>query len=163
LLQLDAGPASTATPWAISRKAGPQTAEGRIRTPRCWVKKARSLQRASFEALGDPPRPEPRDGRVFLGRVTFNRWGASGDVYYRHIKAWKKGCRIHYQFLYKRRTAVRRRLRMRLTFDRGELRTSWVRSKSRGWREIVGSLPTPDCWAQKARTLRSAAFESERY
>ncbi len=163
LLRLDAGPASTATDWTASRKAGAQVAQGRLKTPECWVKKARILKRASFEVLGDAPRETPKDGRVFLGRVTFNRWGSSGDVFYRHIKTWKKGCRIHFQFLYKRRTAVRRRLRMRLTFDQGTLRTQWVRSKKRGWREIVGSRPTPGCWAREARSLRSAAFESERY
>ncbi len=163
ILQLDAGPASSATPYAVSHKAGAQVAQGRMPTPGCWIKKARTIKRASFEAVGDPQRPAPRDGRVYLGRVTFNRWGSSGDVFYRHIQTWQKGCRIFYQFLYKRRTAARRRLRMKLTFDNHELQTPWVRSKVRGWREIVGSVPTPGCWAEKTRTLRTAGFESERY
>jgi len=160
---LDAGPADTATPWSESSASGAQTAQGKVATPGCWVRKARGITRVRFEAAGDPaPRPDAQ-GRVYLGRVTFNRWGSSGDVYYRHIRAWRQGCRIHYQFLYKRRTAVRRRIRMRLTLDNGELQTPWYRSKTKGWREIAGSMETPGCWAGKATGLRRAAFESERY
>lgn len=162
-LSLDAGPADTATPWAESSAAGAQSASGKVATPGCWVRKARGIKRVRFEAAGDPaPRPDAQ-GRVYLGRVTFNRWGSSGDVYYRHIRAWKAGCRVHYQFLYKRRTAIRRRLRMHLSFDKGELQIPWSRSKNRGWREIVGSMQTPGCWAEKATGLRSGSFESERY
>lgn len=163
LLSLDAGPAQVATPFATSEKAGAQEASGVVATDGCWAKRARTLKRASFEALGDAPRPVAPTDKQFLGKVTFDRWGASGDVFYRHIQTWRQGCRVHYQFLYKRRTASRRRLRMRLSFDNGSLDTPWVRSKERGWREIVGDVPTPGCWAEKASTLRNAAFESERY
>jgi hypothetical protein len=155
--------AQVSTPWTESQQAGVQRQAGRLKTRGCWVKRARRLKAATFEVLGDPPQSVPKGGFAPLGKVTFNRWGKSGDVYYRHIEAWKKGCRIHYHFLYKRRTGKRRRLRLKLTFDNGVLNTTWVRSKKRGWREIVGALPTPDCWAKQTKTLRTAGFESERY
>lgn len=169
LLSLDAGPASVATLWADSRQVGVQVVEDRVRTEGCWIKRAKSIGRATLEVVGDEPRPPARagrdgaDGREFLGKVTFERWGSSGDVYYRHIQTWRKGCNLHYQFLYKRNTSVRRRIQMSLTFDNGTLKTPWVRSKEKGWREIVGELPTPDCWGEKTTTLRTAAFESERF
>lgn len=167
LLVLDAGPSDVPTNWVDSSQAGAQVAEDRVTTEGCWVKRAKTLKRASLEVLGDEPRSAARqgspDGKEFLGKVSFERWGASGDIYYRHIQTWRQGCQIHYQFLYKRNTAVRRRIQMSLTFDNGTLKTPWVRSKEKGWREIAGAVATPDCWSQQTTTLRNAAFESERY
>jgi hypothetical protein len=169
LLALDAGPASVPTLWVDSSQASAQVAEDRVSTEGCWVKRAKSLSRASLEVEGDEPRPQARpgrdgaEGREFLGKVSFERWGGSGDVYYRHIQTWRKGCSIHYQFLYKRNNASRRRIQMSLTFDNGLLKTPWIRSKEKGWREIVGELQTPGCWGEKTTTLRNAGFESERY
>ncbi|MFH2006701.1 MAG: hypothetical protein ABI333_08965 [bacterium] len=162
-IKLDAGPAATAMPWVATSQGGPQSAEGELDTPGCWIKAAKRLVQVSFDVLGDPPRAVPKDGREFLGKVTFNRWGSSGDVYYRHIQTWRKGCQIHYQFLYKRHTAQRRRLKLRLEFDNGTAKTGWYRSEKPGWREIVGSVETTGCFASKARTLRTSGFESERY
>jgi len=123
--------------------------------------------KANPEARGVAPSVAPRrvapDGRDFLGKVTFNRWGSSGDVYYRHIQIWRKGCAVHYQFLYKRQNTSRRRLKLRLVTDAGTLKTDWYRSEKTGWREIVGSAETPGCWAAKAKTIKTSGFESERY
>jgi len=163
LLELNAGPASTATDWILSSVAGKQTAEGKVATPGCWIKKARRLKKVNTEVMGVAPRRVSPDGRDFLGKVTFNRWGSSGDVYYRHIQIWRKGCAVHYQFLYKRHNASRRRLKLRLVLDAGTLQTDWVRSEKKGWREIVGSVETPGCWATNAKTLKTSGFESERY
>lgn len=163
LLSLDAGPDSVATRWATSAKTGSQVAEGRLTTEGCWIRKAKTLSRASLEVEGDAPEPADKAGHEFLGRVVFNRWGSTGDVFYRHIRTWRAGCQIHYQFLYKRRSSHRRRIRMTLTFDNGTVKTQWVRSKAAGWREIVGDVISPDCFAKGTRTLRNAAFESERY
>jgi hypothetical protein len=163
LLELDAGPASTATEWIVSSTDGKQSAEGKVATPGCWIKKARRLKKVNTEVLGVAPRRVAPDGREFLGKVTFNRWGSSGDVYYRHIQIWRKGCAIHYQFLYKRWNTHRRRLKLRLVLDAGTLKTDWHRSEKKGWREIVGVAETPGCWAARAKTLKSSGFESERY
>ncbi len=125
--------------------------------------KPKASPKATPEARTVTPRRVAPDGRDFLGKVTFNRWGASGDVYYRHIQIWRKGCAVHYQFLYKRQNVERRRLKLRLVTDAGILKTDWVRSEKKGWREIVGSAETPGCWAAKAKTLKTTGFESERY
>ena len=164
-LALDAGPATTATPWTESKQSGDQMGSGFVVTPGCWAGKAGALRKVTTEALGDPPRPASAsaDGRIYLGRVTFNRWGSSGDVYYRHIKTWKKGCALHYQFLYKRHTAERRRLKLRVVFDAGTLQTDWVQSKAKGWRVLEGVQQTQGCWAPKVEALKTAGFESERY
>jgi hypothetical protein len=163
LLELDAGPASTATDWIASSKDGDQHAEGRVATPGCWIKKARRLKRVNTEVVGAPPRRAAPGGPGFLGKVTFNRWGASGDVYYRHIRAWRKGCAIAFQFLYKRHTAARRRLKIRVVTDVGTVESIWHRSEKQGWREIVGVAETPNCWAPRAKTIKTTGFESERY
>lgn len=163
LLVLDAGPDATATDWIASSTDGKQTAEGKIATPGCWIKKARRLKKVNTEVMGVAPRRISPDGRDFLGKVTFNRWGQSGDVYYRHIQIWRKGCAIGYQFLYKRWNTARRRLKLRLVLDAGEVKTDWVRSEKKGWREIVGEVPTPGCWAKAAKKLKTSGFESERY
>jgi hypothetical protein len=163
LLTLNAGPASTATDWIASSTQGKQTAEGKVATPGCWSKKARRLKKVNTEVVGVAPRRVSPNGREFLGKVTFNRWGSSGDVYYRHIQIWRKGCALHYQFLYKRWNAQRRRLKLRIVMDAGTLKTEWTRSEKKGWREIVGSTETPGCWASKAKTLKTSGFESERY
>ena len=93
----------------------------------------------------------------------FNQWGGSSDVFYRHLQAGKEGCRIYFQFLYKRSNAARRRIRMKLELDAGTVVTPWVRSQEAGWREIVGELDPPGCLGEKATKLQSASFESERY
>lgn len=163
LLELDAGPASTATEWIASSTDGKQSAEGKVATPGCWISKARRLKRVNTEVVGVAPRRVSPDGREFLGKATFNRWGSSGDVYYRHIQIWRKGCALHFQFLYKRWNTTRRRLKLRLVLDAGTLKTDWFRSEKKGWREIVGSIETPGCWADRAKTLKTSGFESERY
>ena len=163
LLSLDAGPASTSTEWISSSSDGNQSAEGKVATPGCWAKKARRLKKVNTEVVGVAPRRAAPDGREFLGKVTFNRWGSSGDVYYRHIQIWRKGCSLQYQFLYKRWNTARRRLKLRVVTDAGTLKTQWHRSEKKGWREIVGSAETPGCWAAKAKALKTSGFESERY
>ncbi len=163
LLSLNAGPASTPTAWIKSSAAGKQSAEGKVSTPGCWAKKARRLKKVNTEVVGAAPRPVAPGGREFLGKVTFNRWGSSADVYYRHIQIWRKGCAVHYQFLYKRQNTARRRLKLRLVLDAGEVKTDWVRSEKKGWREIVGVFETPGCWVKQAKTLKNSGFESERY
>lgn len=163
LLVLSAGPDSTPTDWIRSSSSGKQTAEGKVATEGCWIKKARRLKKVNTEVVGVAPPRVATDGREFLGKVTFNRWGTSGDVYYRHIQIWRKGCAIQYQFLYKRWNKARRRLKLRLVLDAGEAKTQWVRSEKEGWREIVGEVATPGCWAKRAKKLKTSGFESERY
>jgi len=163
LLTLNAGPGSVATDWIASSTPGRQTAEGKVSTTGCWSKKARRLKKVNTEVVGVAPRRVAAGGREFLGRVTFNRWGSSGDVYYRHIRIWRQGCALHYQFLYKRWNASRRRLKLNVVFDAGTLKTDWTRSEKKGWREIVGSTETPGCWAKQAHALKTSGFESERY
>lgn len=162
-LSVEGGPAVVTTPWTEAGPAGAGDAEGTVATDGCWVKRAGKLLRVTSETLGEPPRPATATGRTLLGKVVFNQWGGSSDVFYRHIQAWKEGCRIHFQFLYKRSNAARRRLRMKLELDTGPVVTPWVRSREAGWREIAGDLEPAGCVGEKATQLRSASFESERY
>ena len=162
-LTVDGSPAVVTTPWTEAGPAGAGVFEGTLPTAGCWVKRAGKLLRVTTETLGEPPRPAAAAGRTLLGKVVFNQWGGSSDVYYRHIQAWKEGCRIHFQFLYKRSNAARRRIRMKLELDTGPLLTPWVRSLEAGWREIAGDIDPPGCQAEKATRLQSAAFDSERY
>jgi hypothetical protein len=162
-LTLDGAPGPVSTPWAENQVAGESSLEGTLPTEGCWIKRVKRLTAVTTETLGEPPREVPKGGRVFLGKVIFDQWGQSADVFYRHIQAWKEGCRLHYQFLYKRPNASRRRLRMKLDLDSGSVTTPWVRSKEAGWREIAGDFEPAGCQVDKATKLGTASFESERY
>lgn len=162
-LTVEGAPAAVTTPWTEAGPAGAGDAEGKLATDGCWVKRAGKLLRVISETLGEPPRPAAATGRTLLGKVVFNQWGGSADVFYRHVQAWREGCRIHFQFLYKRSNSARRRLRLKLELDTGPLVTPWVRSREVGWREIAGDVEPAGCAVGNATKLRSASFESERY